>query len=90
MNIHEGAEKILRYFLDKVIACGNLDETFVSQYDTLASEIGLESGDYCRVCCQYLRDIDCIKLNRYTDNRDPTRKGVKVRITASAIDFIEN
>lgn len=80
MSIHEDSKKIIRYFLDKAIECGNLREQFPIQYGELAKTLGFSNGKYCRVCCQYLKDMGYIKII----------KPIGIEVVGRAIDFLES
>lgn len=82
MNIHEDSKKIIRYFLDKAIECGDLRKQFPIQYDELAETLGFSNGKYCRVCCQYLKDMGYIIFTKSTT--------IKIQVVGRAIDFLES
>lgn len=50
MSIRDDSKKIIRFFLSKVIECGDLDEYIDFNYESLANTLGLESAKHCRVC----------------------------------------
>jgi len=90
MGIQNDARKIIQHFLEKVIECGGFQAQFIFQYDALATELGLQSGNYCRVCCQYLKDSGYITLHSYGDKKDPGTTDRQITIMARAVDFLES
>ena len=82
MNIREDSKKIVRYFLEKAIDCGNLTEPFQVDYGALAKELNLKSGNYCCVCCAYLATTGRASLS-IGDEAD------RLALNGYAVDFIE-
>lgn len=82
MSIHEDSKKIISYFLNKAIECGDLHEQFPIQYDELAETLGFSNGKYCHVCCQYLKDMGHIKIIK--------SEPLSIEVVGRAIDFLES
>ena len=90
MGIRNDSQKIVQYFLTKAIEYGDLRQQITFQYDTLAATLGLESGNYCRVCCQYLKDLGYISLYAERDKTNPNSNDYRTSLTGRAIDFLES
>lgn len=90
MSIREDSKKIVRYFLDKAIACGDLcldDERF--SYNDLAATLGLQNGEYCRVCFQYLVGHGYLDAPSRENSMDVLSSKRSVLLFYRAIDFLE-
>ena len=90
MCIRDDAKKIVRHFLEQAVVAGDLWEQFSLQYDSLAAELQLQSGNYCRVCCQYLKELGYISLHSDKSARTPDSKSFRLTLTARAVDFLES
>lgn len=93
MSIRNDSKKIVNYFLEKAVECGDLDmfsSNFSFSYDSLATTLDLKDGKYCRICCQYLVSHGYITVNtkeeEYTDVLSVQRRA---SLSGSAIDFLE-
>jgi len=84
MSIREDAKKIIQYMLNIAISQGDLYEHFFIGYDVLAKELGLENEKYCRICCQYLDQLNYIKIIR---NDGGLRL---IELKAKGIEFLES
>lgn len=82
--IKEDAKKIIEYMLAQAITLGDLNRPFIIRYDTLFKELNLKSENYCRICCQYLHQLQYIHI---FDNDDGNRSA---RLNAKGIDFLES
>lgn len=84
MSIRSGAKLIIKDMLDTVIERDDLSDSFFIRYNNLAEKLGLESAEYCHICCQYMDQMGYIKIIR-NDN------GARlVQLRASGIDFLES
>lgn len=84
MKIQDGSKKILDYLVKKVIKHGSLMDSFFIDCDQLTNDLGLESKQYCIVCCHYLHQLDYIKIIRKDES------GARlIELTAKGIDFLE-
>lgn len=82
--IKDDAKKIVKYMLDQSISRGDLCEVLFIHYADLAKELDLQSENYCRVCCQYLDELQYINI---LENDNGTRS---IRLTAKGIVFLES
>ena len=89
MSVRDDSKKIICHFLKMAIECGDLEQEFCFQYDSLATTVNLQSREYCRVCCQYLKGCCCINLKKCASKSDPDSKDMKISLSARAIDFLE-
>lgn len=84
MKVTEGAKKILAVMLQTVISVGNLESSFFINTNQLASDLDMESENFCVVCCHYLNQLGYIKIVRKDDNGSRL-----VELKAAGIDFLE-
>jgi len=89
MDIQNDSRKIVHHFLEKVIEFGDFQAQFTFQFDALAAELGLQSGNYCRVCCQYLRKSGYVSIYS-ADTKGPDGKDLRITIEPKAVDFLES
>ena len=92
MGIREDSKRIVRYFLEKAIEIGDLDlcsSDFSFSYNSLAKDLELKSEKYCRICCQYLREHECIETHSIEKASDNFSTQRHVCLLAKAIDFLE-
>lgn len=93
MGILGDSKKIVRYFLGKAIECGDLSmfsSNFTFSYESLASDLDLKDGKYCRICCQYLESHGYITANvRKEDYADVLSGQRSIQLSGHAIDFLE-
>lgn len=86
--IKDDAKQIIEYLLKKAISYGTLKQGIPIQFDTLANELGLESKNYCRVCCDYLDQLNYVD---FVDNGDIDNKDLFfAHLKANGIDFFES
>lgn len=82
--IKDDAKKIVKYMLDQSISHGDLCEVLFIRYADLAKELDLQNENYCRVCFQYLNELQYINI---LENDNGTRS---IRLTANGIVFLES
>lgn len=82
--IKDDAKKIIKYMLEQSISLGGLENNLRIRYDDLAKTLDLKSENYCRVCCQYLNELNYINI---IDNDNDTRL---VLLKAKGIEFLES
>lgn len=85
MKVTEGAKKILEVMLQEVISIGSLESNFFISTNQLASDLSMESENFCIVCCHYLNQHGYINIIRKDD--DGSRL---VTLRAAGIDFLES
>lgn len=85
MKVTEGAKKILEVMLQEVISIGSLECNFFINPSQLTTDLGMESENFCVVCCHYLNQHGYINIIR-KDN-DGSRL---VSLKATGIDFLES
>lgn len=93
MSIREDCKKIVAYFLEKAIDCGdlNIDTNAVTfSYNDLAEKLNLKSGKYCRVCCQYLSGHGYITTHSTEESNNIFCIRRSIRLSCNAIDFLES
>ena len=83
MFIREGARTIVNFVLNKAIEQGNLHDDFYFDYEALAISLKLQDAKFCRICCQYLKDSNHIRLVERKDGSN------MIALLGSAIDFLE-
>lgn len=83
--IRENSKQIIKYLLNQVIACGDLNESICIHYKSLSNSLNLESDKYCRVCMQYLESLGCVHVIDSDENGNR-----QVCLTARGIDYLES
>lgn len=90
VSVRDDSKKIIQHFLEHAIECGDLRQEFRFQYNALSVMLSLQDGNYCRVCCQYLKEQGYIYLDSCADEDDPDNKDMAIHLKACAIDFLES
>lgn len=84
MSIREDSKKIIQFLLRRAIEHGTMQDRLAITFEALANETHLENEKYCRICCEYLSDLGCIKMGGCDSTSGPS-----FVLNGQAIDFLE-
>lgn len=82
MNFKEDCRKIIEHILKQVTKSGSFGSGLRTTYDSLAKELGLENGNYCKACAQYLVHKHCLTVEKTGDGM------IDLSISIDAVDLL--
>lgn len=85
MSIRLESRKVADYLLNKATKYGTFKNTYPLMYDELGEVIGISPND-CRLFCEYLESIGCIKL---IDGQNEDEIFHELKVNPAIVDFLE-